>query len=635
MRDEPKIREYYPLVDVVAPGEDWQFAETSSGSGHVKRTRPRAGGGKLFVKAGPEDEDRLDKIRALLNVKFGQRSKIGNIDAPLQFVTAVEQLRLDTAGWVGGAFEGFKIEEVFGDPTRQTRLTVLSAMNLDGSLNLVELAAGLLPVAGLLYFKSGAALFHPDMSDLLSRVMIDELLRDESLREEAVKPKGSAEYKIKDLARTVAGLVCQVPYDLNNEKKELADPKRTVKLAKQLYQHLLNNQEMMQAEVANDPATEKLVKRNQKSEQQRKQEEANERQRQRDAKRAAEREAAAERRRQQGGQGGSSQGERGESSSERQNRREREREECAKNQGGEAPKAQTMTFSSFEMDEKDESNRPSPWMEREAYEHNLHGRDKLVRKAVEEMLQNYWGHGANHRGTFGDMVIIQRSLTRNQPARMRGRANKASEFGRTLRHPHRLTTDGRVFSNKRQGVQGTVLIDISGSMSLTTQDVEDIIALLPAATIATYSGLYIPGDRQKRGSSLPWHFADRNGRFGGALQIIARGNKQAVPRKGHNGWQVIPDYHGGGFVSGGNSIDGTALLWLEKQKGPRFWVSDGQVTGARRRYNEDGSFIYQGDFISQHLAEQCGKICLRSKILRVNSMMDLQQMIENRTIRYV
>lgn len=628
MRDEPKIREYYPLVDVVAPGEDWEFAETTSGSGHVKRTRPRAGGGKLFVKAGPGDEDRLDKIHALLNVKFGQRSKIGNIDAPLQFVTAVEQLRLNTAGWVGGAFDGFEIEEVFGDPTRQTKLAVLSAMNLDGSLNLVELVAGLLPVAGLFYFKTGATSFYPGVSILLGQVMIDELLP-----EETVGPKGSAEHKIKDLARTVAGLVCQVPSELNNKKEELADPKQTAKFAKQLYQNLLNNQELMQHEVASNPDTEKLVKGNQKSEQRRKEDEARERQRQRDAKKAAEREEAAERRRQQNQR--SPQRNEEKSSAERQNEREREREERVQSQGGEAPKAQSMTFSSFEMDELDESNRPSPWMEREAYEHNLHGRDKLVRKSVEEMLQNYWGHGANHRGTFGDMVIIQRSLTRNQPARMRGRANKAAEFGRTLRHPHRLTTDGRVFSNKRQGVQGTVLIDISGSMSLTTQDVEDIIELLPAATIATYSGLYVPENRQERNSSLPWHLADRNGRFGGALQIIARGNKQAVPREGINGWKKIPDYHGGGYVAGGNSIDGTALLWLEKQKGPRFWVSDGQVTGARRRYLEDGSFAYQGDFISQHLADQCGKICLRSKILRVDSMMDLQKMIEDRTIRYV
>lgn len=631
MRDEPKIREYYPLVDVVAPEEDWQFAETTSGSGHVKRTRPRAGGGKLFVKAGPGDEDRLDKIRALLNVKFGQRSKIGNIDAPLQFVTAVEQLRLDTAGWVGGAFEGFKIEEVFGDPTRQTKLAVLSAMNLDGSLNLVELAAGLLPVAGLFYFKSGFASFHPDVVDVLTQVMIDELLRGET-----IGPKSNAEYKIRDFARSVAGLVCAVSHDLNDDKKELADPKQTAKFAKQLYQYLLGAQEMMQREVADNPDTEKLVKRNQKSEYQRKEEEAEERRRKRDAKRAAEREEAAERRRQQGGQGGSGQGKQEKSSREQQNERERKREERAQNQGGEAPKAQTMTFASFEMDEKDEAYRPSPWMEREAYEHNLHGRDKLVRKAVEEMLQNYWGRGANAPGSFGDMVIIQRSLTRSQPARIRGRANKASEFGRTLRHPHRLTTDGKVFSNKRQGAQGTVLIDISGSMSLSTQDVEDIIALLPAATIAIYSGLYIPA-RERRSSSLPWHLADGNGRFGGALQIIARGNKQAVPRGGssHNGWQQIPDYHGGGFVSGGNSIDGTALLWLEKQKGPRFWVSDGQVTGARRNYWANDNFAYQGDFISQHLVKQCGKICLRSKILRVNSMMDLEQMIEDRTIRYV
>lgn len=93
-------------------------------------------------------------------------------------------------------------------------------------------------------------------------------------------------------------------------------------------------------------------------------------------------------------------------------------------------------------------------------------------------------------------------------------------------------------------VGGTILIDGSGSMKVTTETLSKMCAVLPAATIAYYIG---------RG----------NGQ--GTLYIYARNGKRA---------NITPLP----YIC--NSVDGPAQEWLLRQDGPRYFVTDVGFCGA-------------------------------------------------------
>lgn len=118
---------------------------------------------------------------------------------------------------------------------------------------------------------------------------------------------------------------------------------------------------------------------------------------------------------------------------------------------------------------------------------------------------------------------------------------------------HRWSIDGRIFRRRRPAPGGTVLVDVSGSMSLSADDLREIVLAAPAATVAMYSGSDNRGD----------------------VTIVARRGKVASERD-----MARAQARSGG----GNVIDGPALRWLAGQPGPRVWVSDGYVTGTRDRF---------------------------------------------------
>lgn len=134
------------------------------------------------------------------------------------------------------------------------------------------------------------------------------------------------------------------------------------------------------------------------------------------------------------------------------------------------------------------------------------------------------------------------------------RKQRPNDMGAVPRYMHRLLTDQRVFGRRRKRVcyQGTVLIDHSGSMSLSDDELTELLARWPAVTIATYCG---------------------SGSGHGKLRIIAKNGKRAT-----GGWLNRPG-------AGANEIDGPALDWLKKQKQPRIWITDGGVSGAYENFH--------------------------------------------------
>jgi len=145
-----------------------------------------------------------------------------------------------------------------------------------------------------------------------------------------------------------------------------------------------------------------------------------------------------------------------------------------------------------------------------------------------------------------EMLITEKPRPLRMNVKLRGGWRKVPDVrGRNLRRVSRLAQDGRVFRAKhyvrRRG--GSVLIDCSGSMSLSPEEIEAILIALPAVVVGTYSGTGSRGD----------------------LWIVARDGKRAKSD------DLDPGHTG-------NIVDAPALEWLNKQKGPRYWVSDGYVT---------------------------------------------------------
>jgi hypothetical protein len=173
-------------------------------------------------------------------------------------------------------------------------------------------------------------------------------------------------------------------------------------------------------------------------------------------------------------------------------------------------------------------------------------------------------------------------MTEHAAATAAQRRTLAVPAGSRLGQIRRSLTDGRCYRRtvQRLAKGGTVLIDTSGSMHLDPEQVHAVLAALPAATVAIYSGT---NDK-------------------GTVSIIAKGGKCASADAIAN---RIED------AGTGNIVDGPALRWLATQAEPRLWVCDGIVTGC-------------GDAAAAHLDDEAGAIVARHRITRCEDMSALR-----------
>lgn len=144
------------------------------------------------------------------------------------------------------------------------------------------------------------------------------------------------------------------------------------------------------------------------------------------------------------------------------------------------------------------------------------------------------------------MVIEEVPLVRGIPGRL-VQSWAASDEGTFMKSAHRWMTDQKIFAVKRRYPGGTVLIDCSGSMSLSQEQVYEWMMQVPGVQVACYAS----GDDG----------------YSGVLRIIARNGKVCEKK-------MV------GAPGGLNGVDGPALAWLGRQAAPRVWVSDGWVNGA-------------------------------------------------------
>jgi len=194
----------------------------------------------------------------------------------------------------------------------------------------------------------------------------------------------------------------------------------------------------------------------------------------------------------------------------------------------------------------------------------------------------YADEGIQPEAKYGELVNGNAKLTRIHNGNI-GKVRMASDVGRSPRRIGRLLTDPyrRIFDRTKRKSGGVVLIDWSGSMSLSSKDILTILKHAPGATIAAYAH-----PNGSKGIPNFW--------------VLAKDGKMVSD---------LPEKHGCG-----NGVDGPALRWALKSR--RFtnemvlWVCDGAVT--------DG----QNDGFYPNLAEEARALVKVGKVVMKKCMED-------------
>lgn len=160
----------------------------------------------------------------------------------------------------------------------------------------------------------------------------------------------------------------------------------------------------------------------------------------------------------------------------------------------------------------------------------------------------------------------------------------ASDIGRSPRRINRALTDGKMFDRTVRRTGGMVVIDQSGSMHLTDDEIRQLVESAPGCTVVGYS-------HRAGSTAMPnaW--------------ILAKEGKIAERIRDGNS---------------GNGVDGPILEWAAQhcRKGePFIWVCDGLVT--------DGAT----DDCHAHLTKYCADLVIKHRIHMVNTAEEAVQAI--------
>lgn len=171
------------------------------------------------------------------------------------------------------------------------------------------------------------------------------------------------------------------------------------------------------------------------------------------------------------------------------------------------------------------------------------------------------------------------------------RRARASTCGTVMRYPNRLLTDPmqRAFARKVPSAGGVIVIDQSGSMDVTVEEINALLASAPNALILGYS--HRPGDAGETPNA--W--------------VLAKGGRVANAARSGNI---------------GNGVDGPVLRWaLRHARGcePVVWVTDGQVTDSH-------------DHPCHTLSVDCALLVQRRRIRLVRGLDEVELALRGRRV---
>lgn len=191
-----------------------------------------------------------------------------------------------------------------------------------------------------------------------------------------------------------------------------------------------------------------------------------------------------------------------------------------------------------------------------------------------------WAPPVSAGARWGTMTVEVPPMPLRLPRRVGKGKWRPADSGAVPRRMERWCSDQAVFSTKGRQRSGTVLVDGSGSMGLSHAQILQVVLKAPAASVAVYSGGRYMLDGREIGTEEWTRLCTTNPAVAGRVTSNLDGGKlQLLARKGRR-VKAIPSR------AGANVVDGPALRWLARQRAPRVWVSDMQVTGVGENTSE-------------------------------------------------
>jgi hypothetical protein len=264
--------------------------------------------------------------------------------------------------------------------------------------------------------------------------------------------------------------------------------------------------------------------------------------------------------------------------------------------------AELATF--FPLEEQEEEKPPPPKKEEQ----------QAQQEAEQEETEHAQYLDKMETGIDSDVVTEGRvqyhdhtATVRRPSMRIARRAVPVSR-GVGLRFPHRYFLDKAIFA-QRLLTEAGIMIDGSGSMSWTDEDMKVLMNRLPAVRIGLYSG--VEGQVNSDGKPIV-----------GRICILAK-----------NGRFARFDGMDPG-TNEGNDVDLEALQLLATWPRPRFWLSDGFVCGGLHGgppQNSPATGYYNTP--DGRIHELCNLWMKRHDILRVPNRETMIRLIERKKVR--
>jgi hypothetical protein len=172
----------------------------------------------------------------------------------------------------------------------------------------------------------------------------------------------------------------------------------------------------------------------------------------------------------------------------------------------------------------------------------------IDRQEIQNKAKKVFGAniGSNGVGEWIKLEIERMPLTTTVQGAL-GYKRGASQVGRNPRRMARYLTDPekRIFDRKIKAAGGVVLIDVSGSMSLSKEQVKEIMLAAPGCTVLCHSASFAPGPNL-------WVLADK-GKICDKLPRVPGGNGNDLPALEY------------------------AISLKQGTKAPILWITDGLV----------------------------------------------------------
>ena len=193
-------------------------------------------------------------------------------------------------------------------------------------------------------------------------------------------------------------------------------------------------------------------------------------------------------------------------------------------------------------------------------------------------------------GRFAALSFDQTVTMTTRPRATGVRRPRPSSSGTVMRYPSRLLNDElrRAFCRMRSVHGGVVVVDQSGSMDLSQEELELLVRRAPDAVVVGYS--HRPGSTGTTPNA--WLLADRG---------------------------AVADHSRTGNV--GNGVDGPVLEWAlsrRRAREPVVWVTDGQVTDSH-------------DHPDEQLTDHCARLVRRHGIIMVADFSEARRALARHT----